>query len=260
MSKFTNLLNSFFIYVMFLFSQSAYAVEGEMRFYIEEVSVIPAKTNEYHQAVPKVIAMMKEHNYQYATNIVVTNDGRYLWFTPAPQFAVMDEMLAQRNEIFLKLTPADAAIFEQMNKATATSRSYFAKLSNALSFYSAEQNKGYRHFKVDSYHVRPGSEAKVEELGKKYIALHEKMGVPQDYYIYKSSIGMQGQQVVLVRFAKNAVHLATKLSDYDEKTRNSPEAMALYQQLTDIMVSHNSYTGHSPKGFSYTPKQDIAGL
>jgi hypothetical protein len=260
MSYYTKLLQSFLILTIFLLSQSVYSADSEMRFFIEEVTVKPANASEYHQAVPKVIAMMKEHNYKYKTNVITTNDGRYMWFTPAPQFAVMDDIFKQRNEIFSKLNAKQAAIFGQMNTATATSRSYFAKLDTALSHYSKEQNKGYRHFNVDSYHVKPGSEAKVEELGQKYVALHEKMGTPKDYYIYKSSIGMQGQQVVLVRFAKNAIHLATKLSDYQEKTRNSPEAMALYQQLIDIMISQDSYTGYNPEGFSYIPTKVLAKL
>ena len=260
MSHFKSLIRCFLLSTSIIFSLSTQAAEGDKRFFVEEVTVKPAKFSEYYQSIPKVIAIMKEHNYRFSTSIVTISDGRFLYFTPVPKYAVMDDMQNQRKEIFKKLTPEQAAIFANNQEITATSRSYFTMLSSTMSYFSAEQNKGKRYFKADTFNFKPGQNAQIEELGMKFIALQDKLGVPKDYYIYKSSIGTEGFQLTLVRMAKDAIDMAQKLKTYNEKYLVNKELQGLRKQLAEMMTSYDSVTGRAPESFRYAPSKHIASM
>ena len=71
---------------------------------------------------------------------------------------------------------------------------------------------------------------------------------------------MKVSQLITVRFAKDAEHLAQKEKHYQQKLNENEAFKALRQQFEDLMSSFDSYTRKRHKHFIYTQDKKLANL
>lgn len=258
--KFFSKTFSFCLLFLLLFSLQIYSQdENKTDLFVLHQDVVKIdKTEEYESSIKELFDLWKKHGMEltvkYASRSV---DNKYNFLTPLDSYADLDKHDGYWENFAKKAGEETVGnLFKKMDETYVSHKNVIVKRNNELSYWPEDdrlkgQESKYLHFGY--FQIKDGHMDEATKLMKEFKELMIKKNNKDGYTVWQSDIGGDLGQVVVVRWAKDAVdfHQASK-------TRNelvSEELKVLRKKFGAVLESYNNNSGKPMPEFTYSPEK-----
>lgn len=229
---------------------------------IHQDLVIPSKVVQYEKAAKNLSDLFRKHNIQGMSYSAANMDNfTFIYVTPVESISDYEGL----NKVWAELRDkAGTKVFDEamaMFDGTYHShKDFFAVGREDLSYIpstnaaeTVEMNARMWEF----YNVYPGMEDKMENLIKKWKALHAKHDIKHGYSVAFGTLGTDMPGFAVIQSAE-------KISDFYNRGEQVMESMGdegrkLWEETLTILRSTETHVGYVRPDLSYTPSATSGG-
>lgn len=183
---------------------------------VHEDVVYPYMSDEYEKVAKELVDNINKYKIQELKWITTnTNDFRYLYVYPIANMAELDKN--NWKNLSDKMGEGKLGeLFDKMDKCYSEHYNYTLRLDKELTYMpggitQTPEGKNYRRFFYIYY--TPKEENKLVESLKEVKKMYEEKGSKEEYRIYRSGFGAQGDYFLVALASKDGVSYETASSE-----------------------------------------------
>jgi hypothetical protein len=250
-----------FLVVMGFSSISLFAEEEEPKhqsFLLTEVVIHKYKAAEYEKLSEEMVALYAEHKSTYPWYEFVTDDLNYMYSIPIMDYADIDAMDKEDNEIWKKIGEEKGKqIEERWADIIKCSQTWITTHREDLSYQPESprleaKKANFRH--IVNYYIKVGSTNEFVEVLIKLKDLCKSKNVADVYNVYTGDIGTEWPMYSVIFHAESAADFHA----IDEKNMEllGEEAKILLKKLFTLIRKRDVRTAWLRPDLSYFPKKE----
>lgn len=224
-------------------------------YWVHEDPVYPAKVADYESYCYTLASRCRQYNIQETSWFTLsTDDLTYFHVTPIENMADLDQSRFSVLQDNMGEEEFDQ-LFVNFDSSYDTHSDYIIHLDKELSYMPEERltsiPTGPEFRKLEFWYTTPQNFEKVIELATKFKELYSRKNSPEQYRLYRSGFGANGQYILVSIPADSP-------ADYERIRKENKELLGaerdkIYNEFLKYISKVETYNGYMREDLSYTP-------
>ncbi len=224
-------------------------------YWVHEDPVYPAKVADYESYCYMLASKCRQFNIQKANWFTLsTDDLTYFHISPIENMADLDQ--SRFSVLQDKMGEEEFnQLFVNFDSSYDSHSDYIIHLDKELSYMPEEKLNaiptGPEFRKLEFWYTTPQNFEKVIELATKFKELYSRMNSPEQYRLYRSGFGANGQYILVSIPADSP-------ADYERIRKENKELLGaerdkIYNEFLRYISKVETYNGYMREDLSYSP-------